>query len=190
MKKKNIFFIVVLALIGLVGAGMASTLQHNTLVEWWKPVSICLPLALALGLPLKRPIGALTRLKSRVINYLIGAIFALAVTTGAFYSINYYCSDATTGEKCDAHVTGKYSQERHRSRRVGRGNYVRGEKYMVYYMTIELPDGRRKDIGLSAGEYVKTRVGQEISLSVETGYFDIPVIKDLSRPAKKKATRN
>jgi|GEM_PF-1086792 len=181
MKKKQIFLIVLLALVGLVMAGMATTLQHNTLVDWWKPVSSCLPLACALGLLLKRPTGALLNIKYSVVNYIIGSVFALAVTTGTFYTINYYYSDATTEAKCDARIAGKYSQERHRSRRVGRGNYVRGEKYMVYYLVIELPDGRKKEVSVRAGEYAKTRVGLELELSVETGFFEIPVIKDLYR---------
>lgn len=181
MKKKNIICIIVLALVGLAMAGMATVLQHSTLIVWWKPVLICLTLSCALGLPLKRLVGTLLNIKSNVTNYIIGSIFALAVTTGAFYSINYYYSDASTEEKCKARIVGKYSRERHRSRRVGRGHYVRGEKYMVYYMVIELPDGRQKEASITAGEYARTKVGQNIELSVETGFFEIPVIKDLSQ---------
>lgn len=166
--------------------GLACTLQNNTLIEWWKPISLCLSLAVALGLLLRRATSVLLNLKSPLLNYIIATLFALAVTTGAFYSINYFYSYPTTQEQYLVKVIGKYSQERHRSRRVGRGNYVRGEKYMVYYMALELPDGRRKDIGISAGEYVKTRVGAEIRMSVETGALGVPVIKDISRPSKNK----
>lgn len=97
-----------------------------------------------------------------------------------FYTLNYHFSDNSTRLKYEAPVIRKFSQERLRNKRVGRRVYC-SEKYKVYFIEIELPDGKTKKIEKSLGEYMKIKKGRKISIYEEKGLWGIKVIKDIGK---------
>ncbi len=70
-----------------------------------------------------------------------------------------------------------YTETHHRSKRVGRNRYVKGEPYKVYYMEVSLPGGWRKPIHLDRARYSATHLGDTIAIPVGRGLFGLSVIK-------------
>lgn len=163
----------------LLAAGIAAVLHGNTLVEWWKPVTACFAISVPAALPLKQVGAALTGLKKGIVNYGIGLAISFSICMGLFYSVNYYASDSESVQDVTAEIVNRYSEERQKIRHVSRHIMVRGEKYHVYFMVAKLPDGRLKKIEITADRYRRIHIGQKLDLTIETGYFNIPVIKNL-----------
>ena len=173
--------LVILSVIILILLGMSAVIQSDTIIEWWKPVGICGVVSIPIGLLLRNICGRLTGLQNSLINSVAGIIIVFSAALCAFYCLNYYRSDHTTARHYSVEVVNKYSQERYRSKRIGRRT-VRGEKYHVYYIVIQLPDGKKKKYERPVGEFSRTRIGKKVPITMEDGLFGIPVIK--SRPGK------
>ncbi|MDE5785482.1 MAG: hypothetical protein K2H98_03030 [Duncaniella sp.] len=168
-----------IVVICLLAAGMAAVLHGKTLVEWWKPAGVCLAISVPIGLILKKPAAILSGIEKGMLNYIIGIVIAFALSLGLFYTINYYASISESSHIITAEIINRYSEERYKTRRVSRNTTVRGEKYHVYFMVAQLPDGRLKKIEISADSYRRIHIGQHLELNVETGFFHVPVIKNL-----------
>lgn len=181
-KTKRIIVSIPILLLAAAGFGMAAALQRNTLVDWWKPLAACLPLACVAGRLLLRAVAYLTGFRSRMLGFAIGSALSLSVILGGAYALNFYSSRHSTALTVEAHVTGKYTEERRYTRRVGRHGSVRTEKRMVYNVVITLPDSRSKTFEVSPGEYAKVRRGSSLPLQIEAGYLGMPVIKNLRLP--------
>lgn len=173
---------IIVALLAIIMAGMASVLHRNTIVDWRWSVLIALVASAAAAFNLKDMMRRLSAIASPAVNYLLSTAFLFCVGIGAFYTINYYGSHSDTGTTVAAEVCRKYKEEHYRTRRLSRGRTVRGSKYYVYYMEVRLPDGRLKPISISAGQYSRLRKGCSIPLTVERGFFGLPVIKNLAPP--------
>ncbi len=181
----NIIILILLATVTIILLGLAAVLQNSTLIEWWIPVAAGLVLALPAGMLLRRLMRRLTRMDSTIVNVLVGTALSYAVVTGSFYALNFYRSDATSTHDYSAPVLNKYSEEHYRTRRVSRNRVTRGETYRVYYVVVELPGGRTKAIDVTLAVYNRARTGGQLTLSVEKGFFGIPVIKNLSAPIRR-----
>lgn len=94
----------------------------------------------------------------------------------SFYSINYFLSDTSSGYEYQAPVVSKYSEVRKRSHKTGRRGY-REEKYTVYFIELEMKDGRIKKMEKPLSEYNRIKTGKTVRLFIEDGLFRIPVIK-------------
>lgn len=180
-KKRSMAVAIILAVIAAAFLGMAFVLQPKTLVEWWRPAVLCAAPATLLGLAASKVIKS----EKSILIFICSMAFSFSILLGSCYTLNFYRSDSASGEKINAVVTSKFSEEHYRTRRLSRNRSVRGEPYLAYYLNLELPDGRIKKIEVGAGEYSKTRSGQKISLFVEMGCFGMPVIKNLSFPVRK-----
>ena len=181
-KTQRIALAIICALAAIIMAGMATMLHRNTIVAWRWPVIISLIVGAAVALNIRGFIGYLTGMANAAVNYAVATALVFALSIGAFYTINYYGSDPDTVESCKAEVCRKYKEEHYQVRRLSRNRTVRGQKYYVYYMDIRLPDGRRKPMSISAGEYSRLKVGRSLDLAVEKGFFGIPVIKNSAFP--------
>lgn len=179
------------ATLAVVLLGFACAIGNDTLIDRYIPVMICLAAAAAVGAPLARPTGRWLGIRRRSISFAIASGFMFSMLFFAFHAINFYGSDHDSAVEFNSRIVAKHSEERHRSRRVGRNRYVDGEAYMEYYISVELPDGRRKKLRVPVGEYVDIRKGQEVSLKIETGFFGIPVIRETKIiPRQKSRTRH
>ena len=182
LKKYVIPIFLSLLFISLLGIGMA--LQRNTLVSWWKPAIISLLPAVPLGFLLSNVLRSITPLRSRIASIIAGVLLSFSVIFGGFYALNFYNTKAGTSCICRAGIVNRYTEERYRTKRVGRRT-TRGEKYNVYMIVLRLPDGREKKMEISAGEYSGMRVGRCLELKIEEGFFGVPVIKNMRLPVRK-----
>lgn len=112
----------------------------------------------------------------KYIEYPVAFILSFSTMTAAFYSINYCLSDHSNGYEYHAPVVRKYSESRTRSHKTGRRGY-REEKYTVYFIELEMNDGRIKKMEKPLSEYNRIKKGETVKLFVEEGLFRIPVIK-------------
>lgn len=172
-------------MIVVASLGMTFALQRDTIVDWWKPAAVCFIPACLFGYMLVGVMRAITGVRNRLINIFAGVVVSFSILSGSFYILNFYKSDAESSKTCHALVVNKYSEERYMVRRVSRHRSVRGQKQMVYYIIIKLPDERTKKIEVPVREYVKMHNGQKLTLKIENGFFGIPVIKNLNLPIRK-----
>lgn len=186
MKNKawRIASVVVLALIVTASLGVSKVLQGYTFVEWWKPAAGCALFATVASVGLRKPMHILTGMDKAALNYAAAFVCLFSIALGCFYALNFCCSDAGSKQEYSAPVVRKYSEEHYRVRRLSRHKAAKGEKYHVYCIGIALPDGRVKRIEVPVGEYAKVRKGQRVSLSIEEGFFGIPVMKGLQLPVR------
>lgn len=184
MRTINIIIMIILTTAVILLLGLASVLQQHTLIDWWIPAGACGLLALPCGYLLKRLIYQLTHFKKAIWNILAGVVLSFSVFIGLFYSLNYYNSHEDTAQEYSAPIVNKYTEEHYQVKRVSRNRVRRGEKYWVYRISVEMPDGRRKKMEVSPGEYVKIRVGRHIKLRLEKGLFGITVIKNMKFPVR------
>ncbi len=174
----------------LISAGSALALHSNTMVAWWKPCALCLVIASGGTLLLNKLIKQAFSLRYNIFNFLIAFIFTFSLLIGLFYSINYYASDKESSQQQSVKVIDKFSEEHYRVKRVSRHAVARDEKYKVYYIVIGLPDGHEKKISLSMEKYAKIRVGKDIRISIEKGFFGVPVIKKYDFPINRHKKTN
>lgn len=189
MRTINIIIMIILTTAIILLLGLASVLQRNTIIDWWIPSAACALLAVPCGILLRGCIGRLTKFRKTIWNILAGAVLSFSVFIGLFYSLNYYKSDESSAQEFSARITNKYTEERYRVQRVSRNRVRRGEKYWVYCISVEMPDGRLKKMEVSPGEYIKIRVGRHIKLQIENGLLGIPVIKNMKFPVRQYNTQ-
>lgn len=184
MKSRNVVAAVILTLVAVAFLGISAVIQRNTIIEWWKPAAACLPAACALALLLRKAMPRVTRSDNSLVNFAAAAALSFSVILGSFYALNFYNSRPDTVTTQNALITGKYSEEHYRTKRISRNRTTRGEKYYVYGIIATLPDGKTKKIEVSVGQYAQLRRGQKLELKIEQGYFGVPVIKNLKFPAR------
>lgn len=181
--KRTITLIILLA-ITIISLGLAVVLQGKTLVEWWKPVAICLIPAVIVGLTAANAMRRLTGRNRRWLNAAAMSVLSFSLILGAFYTINFCKTTGSSAVTYHAEVIQKFTRERYDMKRVGRRT-VRGKKHKVYNVVIELPGASMKKFAVSSRQYAQTRVGQRLKVEVRNGLFGLPVIKDVKFPAVK-----
>ena len=185
---KTIILIIITTAV-LILFGMAAVLQEKTLVAWWIPVTVCALISIPVSLALQIIVRKLTDFKNPLWNILGAFVLSLAIFTGSFYILNYYGSDASSAETYYAPIVKKYTQERYHTKRISRNRVTRGEKYRVYFIKLEMPDGKEKKIEVSAGQYSRIKVGKRLNLQLESGLFGVTVIRNLSFPVRSRPER-
>ncbi|MBD5224528.1 MAG: hypothetical protein HDS68_00955 [Bacteroidales bacterium] len=179
-KSKNVLkglLVGVIVLLVIVSVGGSIALHGNTIVAWWLPLTICGVMALASATVLWRIWMRLTGSVSFFPNFICQAVFAWSLLLFGFYVTNYGFASEASKHVEDVTVEGVYSKTHYKSRRVGRGRYVRGEPYKVYYMEVSLADGRLKELSVTRDESRRLRKGTVLPLTFERGFWGAPVIK-------------
>ncbi len=165
-----------MTLVVIAALGSSFGLHSFTLIEWWKPASICAILALPISFLLARYMKRVTRPILAYLEYPVSFILSFSILLAAFYLLNFKISDPSTGYEYQTPVVRKYSQVRTRIYKTGRRGY-KEEKYTVYIIEIELKDGKIKKMERPLSEYDKIKQGSSLNLLIEEGLFSIPVIK-------------
>jgi len=123
-------------------------------------------------------------------NALTAAAFMFTLFLAAFYSLNYYKSRSDSSVTYQATVLNKISEEHYRTRRISRHHSVRGEKYRVYSLLLQMPDGKTKEVRVTPEQFIRCANGRPITVNLEQGLFGIPVIKNLKLPSQKAKISN
>ncbi|MCI9042394.1 MAG: hypothetical protein HFJ93_00540 [Muribaculaceae bacterium] len=175
--RKHSVTIVVIVMLTMMAYGAALGFATITLVNPWGPALACLALAVV-----SYPLAA--RLWRRVVGSRFGwlpplchVVLATGVAMALFYALNFCFVSKSSLHTERAVVERLYTETHHRSKRVGRNRYVKGEPYKVYYMEVSLPGGWRKPIHLDRARYSATHLGDTIAIPVGRGLFGLSVIK-------------
>lgn len=150
-------------------------LYDITLMPWWLPWIIGVPVAAATGLHCARWWQRVTWLKSVALNYCVHVAVVAGVVAMAFMLANRIGSE-NRGEVVEARLEKVYSEQRHRSRRVGRNRYVRGEAYYVYRADVEV-EGRHKTLNINRSQYSRLRRATTVEVPVSRGLFGFRILE-------------
>lgn len=175
---RNVFILtVVMILIGLVAA--VYSLSRYTLIRFSVPLIYFVTISLLSGVFLwkARIWGWVTGSVRFLPNFLCGSACMCVFCLSLFYICNYAFANDEEGGMRDAVVEEKYQKVRHKSRRVGRNRYARGESYNVYYMKVRFGDGPANELQIERNRYARIHVGDTIQLFVSEGLWGVPVIK-------------
>lgn len=159
---------------------IAATLHRDTFVEWWIPSAVALAPALATGAILWRKWWKITDSDSFLFNYICHTVFFCGLFVSAIYGINRAFPRESTRHEIEAVVERKYTKTRHNRQRVTRHVYKQGAPYKVYYLCIQLPDGRTKELQVTLTRFNHTRSGSSIPLSMQQGFFGMTIISPAS----------
>lgn len=181
LKQRRLIVGLVALLAAMAGGGCA----WNTFVAWWEPVLWGVGLGVASGLMLRRAFGRLLALSGRLSSTLCAVVTMSALSYGAIMTVNYFGADDSRAVTVDAIVKTKFSEERTRYRRAGRGHTIPAGKYNVYYLRLEFPDGSTRDLNVNASTYVNTRRGAKKQFEVSDGFLGYKVFRAKNRELSK-----
>ena len=160
----------------IAGYGCSMGLHSQTLVNPWLPAGTALAVAAATGLPGWRLWERLTGFDGMPLNYLCHMAVATAVVLASLYVCNYAFAEDEVREEYVT-VERRYSEKRHRSKRVGRRSYGPGEAYKVYYLEVRFSDGRLKALDVPIRQFDRVRTGDRLTISLSDGLFGFPVMR-------------
>lgn len=167
-------------------AAVAITIQRSTLIDGRLVCIVAAVLAIVAGVFTRTAFMRILRVRSASIAAIAGAALMWATALCLFYSSNYLFTRPGTTEAHTAEVSRKYTEQRYRYYRVGRSGGSRRVPYTAHCIDVELPNGSVKTYTLTASQYVKARRGQKVPLTIATGLYGIPVVKDIHLPGSKK----
>ena len=163
-------------LIAMLLATVSAYLYAVTVVGWWVPLLIAFIGALALWgvtFPLWERLMPSSPVWGRMAVHIVAAM--LLITT-AVLGANRLGTTQKKVSEVEAIVVGKHREKRYHTRRLGQGRYVRDREYYVYKITLELPDGRRKEREVNLATYSHTALHSTLSLRLSPGLFGWPVL--------------
>jgi len=166
----------ILIFLAITFYAIAAALHRDTLVEWWIPSAVALALALATGAILWRKWEKITDSHNFLFNYICHAVFFCGLFVSAIYGINRAFPRESAGHEIEAVVERKYTKTRHHRQRVSKFVYKQGPPYKVYYLNLQLPDGRTKELQVTLSCYNRTRSGSSIPLLMQQGFFGMTII--------------
>ena len=146
-----------------------------TLADGATPVLISLAIVV-LTTPFYKMWTWLTAGEDKILNLLCHVICMGALSYASLLAGNYYWADPASEKQEEVVVQNKYPKTRQKTRRVGRGRYVADGKRKEYYLDVVFADGTKKTLHVSLSAYNKTSVGKTKVLTLQKGFFGLPVI--------------
>lgn len=174
--KKQTALTITVVLAVIVFYGLTFVLWSMTLVSLLTIIIGSLFLAALSGLPLFNKWSVITGTKSLPVNI----IFHLVIATGVFMSIilgiNFLGRNVAETKAESVNIVRVYSEEHHRSRRVGRRYITNGEVYKVYYIDVELPGGYEKALSISPARFRNCHKGDSVTVKLTPGALGMTIV--------------
>ncbi|MCM1293781.1 MAG: hypothetical protein NC230_09425 [Bacteroides sp.] len=164
-------------LITIFGYGTMAALSPETLISPWLPVGACVVIAVLSALRCGGWWEYISWSDNIWLNRAIHTVVVTALAGGVFYSCNYVFDNEATKHREEVVVDRRYYKVRHRTKRISRRTYGRGEPYKVYYIDVRFADGRETSLTVPFKRYKRIHNGDTIPLNIAMGLFGIPVIK-------------
>lgn len=163
-------FILVILLVAFGGA-----FYRRTLIDWWTPAIVVVTIAVLTSF-LSPKWERLTRMDSRIINYICHLICVGALCYALFLSTNYLFADTASTHTESVMVQKKYVEtKKHRSRH-RHGGYGRTYETKSHYLQLAFENGWVKSIYVPQPVYNKTIVGKPKVMTLRKGLFGFPII--------------
>ena len=134
-------------------------------------------LAALSGLPLFNKWRAITGTKRLLVNIVCHMIAATGLFMSLLLGINYFGRDVAETRTERVNIIRVYSEEHHRSRRVGRRYITNGEAYKMYYIDVELPGGYEKALSISAEKFRRYQKGDSVTLKITPGALNLQLVQ-------------
>lgn len=181
MKRPRIFLLILVALAVIFLGGGAAAYYGMTIIRWWIPCAWGAGVGVVSAPLLSRGTGRLTGISRRWVNLIVSGVCVAIVTAFLFLGSNRWLADDSLSHTEQVTVTGKYTEERTRYRRVGRGRMVPAGKYNEYFVTVAFQSGATKRLTVTPSRYVSTRTGSRIDFILTRGAWGYPVITSRGR---------
>ena len=166
---------ILMLLVSLFSGAIGYVIYENTLSEWWIPVGVALMIAAA-TFPFYKKWSWLTTDDSKILNFLCHLICVGTMSYALFLAGNYWLVDPASTQEEEVVVHKKYVEKHKKTRRVGRRRYVADGVRKEYYMEVTFANGTVKALHVSLSTYNKTRQGATKTLTLQKGFFGLPVI--------------
>ena len=151
-------------LIFIASCGIGYVIYEDTLTAWWIPLGMALLIALV-TIPFYKKWIWLTTLAC------IGAISYVLFLGG-----NYWFADPASTHEETVMVQKKYVETHKKTRRVGRHRYVSDGIRKEYYLQVAFENGAVEELHVSLSTYNKAKAGASKILTLQKGFFGLPVI--------------
>lgn len=176
--RRDFFIILIVVFCFCLAAGIYS-LSRLTLISFTVTVVYFAVAAFASGIVMWRCRlwTWLTGSSAFLPNYLCHSVCTGIFVIALFYICNYCFSDDEAGHIEKTVVENKYYKVRHKTRRVSRGRYTRGEAYSVYYLKVRFSEGSFTDLQVKYEKYARLYKGDTVELFISEGFFGYPVVK-------------
>lgn len=89
---------------------------------------------------------------------------------------NYWLADPASMQEEEVVVQRKYQETHKKTRRVGKRRYVPDGVRKEYYLEVAFTNGTMKTLHVPLSTYNKTRQGATKTLTLQKGFFGLPVI--------------
>lgn len=175
---KNIFIKilrVLMVFVLLISWGIGYAINEDTLTEWWIPVGVALMIAIV-TFPFYKKWAWLTAGDNKTLNLLCHLICVGTISYALFLTGNYCLADPASTQEEKVIVQKKYQKTHKKTRRVGRRHYVSDGVRKEYYLQVAFENGTVETLHVSLSTYNKTRVGKTKTLTLQKGFFGLPVI--------------
>ncbi|MCS3084465.1 hypothetical protein PQ628_06400 [Bacteroides ovatus] len=175
---KNLFVItlrILMLLVFIASCGLGYVIYEDTLTAWWIPVGMALLIALA-TIPFYKKWIWLTTMDDKVINCLCHLACIGAISYVLFLGGNYWFADPASTHEETVMVQKKYVETHKKTRRVGRHRYVSDGIRKEYYLQVAFENGAVEELHVSLSTYNKTKAGAPKILTLQKGFFGLPVI--------------
>lgn len=177
---RKVFFVLGI-IVCLVMLGISMAIYNDTLIRWWIPVAMGVGLGVMTGVPYHSIWRRFTNYESRIANFLIHLVVVSTLWIFGMLGGNYIFADKSSSHIEKVAVEKKQRETRHRTRRVSRRSYVRGEPYYVYNITVKFEDGRTKKMEVLKKRYDRIHKGDTLTFTVQRGLFGFPIIETPSK---------
>lgn len=151
--------------------GFGGAIYGRTLTDWWVPVLVALVIAL-ITLSFCKKWAWFTETSNHILNALFHLVALGAVGYFLFLAGNYYLSDSASMRKEKVIVQEKYIETHERRRKWSTAK----EKVRNYYIQVVFEDGKVETFSVSSATYHKAREGKSKTLTLQKGFFGLPVI--------------
>lgn len=166
---------ILMLFIFIISLGLGYVIYEDTLASWWIPVGMALLVALA-TLPFYKKWVWLTTMDGKVINCLCHIACVGAVSYALFLGGNYWLADASSTHEETVMIQKKYMETHKKTRKVGKHRYVSNGVRKEYYLQVVFENGNVETLHVSLATYNKTRQGKSKILTLQKGFFGLPVI--------------
>lgn len=175
----NTFFVktlrIMMLFLFIISLALGYVIYEDTLAVWWIPVGVALLIALA-TLPFYRKWSWLITTEGKVMNVLCHIGCVGAISYALFLSGNYWLAGTASIYEETVMVQKKYIETHKKTRRVGKHRYVSNGVRKEYYLQVAFENGNVETLHVSSAVYNKTRQGKEKVLTLQKGFFGLPVI--------------
>lgn len=175
---KNIFIKilrVLMVFVLLISWGIGYAINEDTLTEWWIPVGVASVIAIA-TFPLYKKWAWLTAGDNKTVNLLCHLICVGTISYASFLTGNYCLADSSSTQEETVVVQKKYQEIHKKTRRVGKRRYVSDGVRKEYYLQVAFENGTVETLHVSLSTYNKARKGKTKKLTLQKGFFGLPVI--------------